>query len=481
MSGKAIAKANLKAENSAELLSYVINQTPILSENIDLPVQGESIKPIGKIIMGNVAYKNAFLNTLNLIGLTVITRNHWKNPWKTFTDKGTLSYGQQVREIICDIANVYDYNEMLKNEDDFIKTEVPNVLSYLHEINYQKYYKTTTSDEQMAMAFETEDLFKLIDIIVNSLYEGYEYDIYQTNKYVLARRILDGTVTPHQIVNFDTLTDRDIVAEMKGVSNDMTFRSPNFNPAGLRKATTFDDQFAIVSTKFDAKFTTNVLATSYFRDSAEMKAHMELCDGFGNFDIARLNHAFAKRDDNGKVIEGEYVAGYTPLTQAEMNKLNQIPSVIVGRDFFQDYRYGLDNSSENGANLKQTEFYNPQTLKRNHFLHVWGCVSSSPFENAVVFVKDTPAVTGVTVSPTQSTVSASIGKAQLSAKVDTTGFANQSVVWSITKGAEQGAKVDQNGLVTFPTTFTPGESAIQVTATSVFDSTKKGTASITVA
>ena len=371
MSGKALAQANLKVQNSAELLSYVINQTPILSENIDLPVQGESIKPIGKIIMGNVAYKNAFLNTLNLIGLTVITRNHWENPWKTFTDKGTLSYGQQVREIICDIANVYDYNEMLKNEDDFIKTEVPNVLSYLHEINYQKYYKTTTSDEQMSMAFETEDLFKLIDIIVNSLYEGYEYDIYQTNKYVLARRILDGTVTPHQIVNFDTLTDRDIVAEMKGVSNDMTFRSPNFNPAGLRKATTFDDQFAIVSTKFDAKFTTNVLATSYFRDSAEMKAHMELCDGFGNFDIARLNHVFAKRDDNGKVIEGEYVAGYTPLTQDEMNKLNQIPAVIVGRDFFQDYRYGLDNSSENGANLKQTEFYNPQTLKRNHFLHVF--------------------------------------------------------------------------------------------------------------
>lgn len=163
-----------------------------------------------------------------------------------------------------------------------------------------------------------------------------------------------------------------------------------------------------------------------------------------------------------------------------MTKLNQIPAVIVGRDFFQDYKYGMDNSSENGANLKKTEFYNPQTLKRNHFLHVWGCISSSPFENAVVFVKDTPAVTGVTVSPAQSTVSASIGKAQLSAKVNTTGFANQAVVWSITKGAEQGAKVDQNGLVTFPTTFTPAQNAIEVTATSVFDSTKKGTASITV-
>ena len=106
-----ISQGNLNVTNSAELLSYVINQTPILRENLDLPVQGEDINPIGKLIMKNATYKNAFLNTVNLIGLTVITRNHWENPWKTFTDKGELTYGQQVREIITDIANVYDYNQ----------------------------------------------------------------------------------------------------------------------------------------------------------------------------------------------------------------------------------------------------------------------------------------------------------------------------------------------------------------------------------
>ena len=44
-----VSQGNLNVTNSAELLSYVINQTPILKENIDLPVQGESIKPIGRI------------------------------------------------------------------------------------------------------------------------------------------------------------------------------------------------------------------------------------------------------------------------------------------------------------------------------------------------------------------------------------------------------------------------------------------------
>lgn len=472
---KNYTKNNVKANNSVELLSYIINQTPELRENIKLPVQGESINGIGKIIMKNPVYKNAFLNTVNLIGLTVITRNHWENPWKKFTDKGELTYGQQVREIIVDIANVYDYNQFVNRPHDFIKTEIPNVLSYIHEINYQKFYKTTTSDEQMAMAFERGDLFTLIDQIVNSLYEGDEYDSYLVNKYMLARRILDGTVTAVQIEDLATKTDREVVAEIKGYSNDMTFRSPNFNPAGIRKATAFEDQFAIVSTKFDAKFTTNVLATSYFRSDAEMKANMEMCDGFGNFDDTRLAEIFAKRDDEGNIIPNEYVDGYVPLTENEKALLNTIPVVLVGIDFFQDRWNGLDNMAEG----RKTEFFNPQTLRTNHWLHRWGSVSSSPFENAIVFTSNAQGVTSVTVSPAKATVS--LGQSlDLSAVVVTTGFANKAVAWSVDADAlEDGVKIDSTGHLTIPADATV--ETITVTATSIYDNTVTGTATITVA
>lgn len=475
MAKKSVSQGNLNVTNSAELLSYVINQTPELRENLKLPVQGESIKGIGKIIMKNPVYKNAFLNTMNLIGLTVITRNHWENPWKKFTDKGELSWGQQVREIIVDIANVYDYNEYVNRPHDFINTEVPNVLSYLHEINYQKFYKTTTSDEQMAMAFEREDLFMLVDEIVNSLYEGYEYDTYLVNKYMLARRILDGTVTAIQIEDIANKTDRDVVAEIKAVSNDMTFRSPRFNPAGIRKATAFEDQFAIVSTKFDAKFTTNVLATSYFRSDAEMKANMELTDGFGNFDMPRLAEIFAKRDDQGNVIEGEYVDGYVPLTQAEMTALQEIPCAIVGIDFFQDRYYGMDNN----APTRKTEFFNPQTLRTNHWLHAWGSVSSSPFENAVVFTVTAQGVTSVSVSPSTATVTKG-QSLQLSATVVTTGFANKAVYWTVDADSyADGVRIADDGELIIPADATV--ESVTVTATSIYDNTKTGTATITVA
>lgn len=471
-----VSQGNLNVTNSAELLSYVINQTPELREEIPLPKQGESINGIGKIIMKNIVYKNAFLNTINLIGLTVITRNHWENPWKKFTDKGELSWGQQIREVITDIANVYDYNEYVNRPHDFIKTEVPNVLSYLHEINYQKFYKTTTSDEQMAMAFERGDLFSLIDEIVNSLYEGYEYDTYLVNKYMLARRILDGTVTAVQITNFANLTDRDVVAFIKGYSNDMTFRSPKFNPAGIRKATAFEDQFAIVSTKFDAKFTTNVLATSYFRSDAEMKANMELVDGFGNFDEPRLAEIFAKRNEStGEIIPNEYVDGYVPLTADEKSALAEIPCVIVGIDFFQDRYYGMDNN----APTRKTEFFNPQTMRTNHWLHSWGSVSSSPFENAICFTVTAQAVSSVTVSPSTATVSKG-QSLQLSATVVTTGFANKAVYWSVDADAyADGVRISDMGELIIPSDATV--ESVTVTATSIYDNTKTGTATITVA
>ena len=109
----------LKVTNDSELLSYIINVTPELASEIDLPVQGESIAPIGKIIMSNDRYKNAFLNTIDLIGLTVIDRNYWENPWENFTNRGNLNFGQTVRELLVDIADVFDYNKYANDSEHF--------------------------------------------------------------------------------------------------------------------------------------------------------------------------------------------------------------------------------------------------------------------------------------------------------------------------------------------------------------------------
>ena len=472
------SKNTLRVNDSAELLSYIINFDPILRENIELPVQGESIAPIGKIIMSNERYKNAFLNTVNLIGLTVIDRNNdWDNPWDSFTDRGSLNYGQQIREVINDLCNVYDYNENFADKERFLRTVVPNVLEAMHEVNFQKYYQTTTSDAQMSMAFENEDLFSFIDDMISMLYESLKYDRYVVNKYMLCRRIVDGTVTAKQITDFSTKTERQIVADIKAESNRMTFRSPNYNPAGIRRYTKFDDQIAIVNTDFDAKFTTSVLATSYFRSDADMKARLALIDSFSNHDTDRLLDLFAKRDSSGAIIPDEYINGYVPFTSDELSALAEIPCCIISRDFFMDYRYALDNQSGE----KRTEWYNPTTLERNHFLHFWGIFSTSPFSQAVVFTQTAQNVTAVDISPSSLTITplAVAQVIQLSAVTTVTGFANKSVYWSVdSTSATAGVKIDQKGKLIVPAnTLLTG---ITVTATSVYKTSVYDTLSITV-
>ena len=175
---------------------------------------------------------------------------------------------------------------------------------------------------------------------------------------------------------------------------------------------------------------------------------------------------------------------YVPFTEEELTALANIPAVIIDDEFFQDYSYAMDNN----ADTKMTDFYNPETLKRNHWLHTWKVLSTSPFKQAVVFTTDTPSVTSVEVNPQEVSVSAGV-PVQLTAVVETTGFANKAVTWAITQDPEtdesKKATVDLTGKVHIPaghiaTTQDDENTLIKVTATSIYDKEKNGTASITV-
>lgn len=449
----------LKVNNDSELLSYIINVTPELRDNIDLPVQGESIKPYGKLIVNNERYKNAFLNTINLIGATIIKRNYWDNPWESFTNQGTLNFGQQIREVINDLCDVFDYNENANNVTRFLTNVVPNMLQYIHELNFQKFYQTTTSDNQWLMAFEMDDLWTQVEESIAMMYESLKYDKYQIDKYQLVRRIVDGTVTSTEIDNFDSLTTRERASKMKDVSNKFTFRNRKYNPAGVSRATDFSSQILLINTEFDAQLSTEVLATSFFKDEADFKTRHALVDGFDNFDSERLTEVLGN--------------AYIPFTEAELTELGKIPAVLIADDFFMDYLYTLDG---NGP-TKATEFYNPTTLKNNHFLHVWGVFSTSPFAQANVYTADvTPGITSITLSPATATVSPGM-EIKLTATVVNTGFANKAVTYST---ETEGVTVNNSGVVKISTDVTSG-TEITITATSVFDTSVTGTATITVA
>ena len=140
----------LRIDNDAQLLSAIVNQMnvdPAVAGTLPLPEQGtpdevrSSIQNIGKLILKDQRYKNAFINAINVIGLIMVNRNAWDDPWEEFTNRGTMNFGDSAVEMSVDIASVFDYNATSNDPIAFLSHVVPNVYTYIHRINYQKYYK----------------------------------------------------------------------------------------------------------------------------------------------------------------------------------------------------------------------------------------------------------------------------------------------------------------------------------------------------
>ena len=442
--------------SSVEILNTIRDNATVNYQNYvpyATPV-ADSIRKIGAIIMDYPALQNEFLSALvNRIGRVMVTSKTYENPWAMFK-KGFLEFGETIEEIFVNIAKPFQFDPAVA-ETDVFKREIPDVRSAFHIMNYQKYYKTTISNDQLRQAFLSwEGITDLIARIVDSMYTGANYDEFQTMKYMLARYILEGRMYPVTIQAVTSANMNSIVSSIKGISNKFEFLSGAYNPAGVKTYSVKNDQYMLVNSDFDATMDVEVLAAAFNMSKAEFLGHRVLVDSFGRLDTTRLAKLFAN-DPN-----------YEEIDSSDLELLDSIPAVVVDRNWFMVF--------DNFNNF--TEQYNGQGLYWNYWYHVWKTFSVSPFANAALFVPGTPGVTSVTVTPESATISGtSGGTVQVSAAGCTTNFAPQTVVWSSNSDT---VTVNASGLVTVPAGT--GATSVTITATSTYDSSKKDTATITV-
>lgn len=451
-----IPKAMTLTKNSVDILNAIRNGA---SANYrDYVPQAEnslaSIKEIGGIIMQFPALQNEFLSALiNRIGRVMITSKMYSNPWTVFK-QGILEFGETIEEIFVNIAKPFEY-DVENSESKVFAREIPDVRSAFHSINYQKFYKATIQNKQLSQAFLSwEGITDLITKIINSMYAGANYDEFQTMKYMLAKNILNGRLYPVTVPAINETNMKRVASTIKGISNNYEFMSTKYNVAGVSNYADKDNQYLIVNSNFDAIMDVEVLASAFNMDKAEFTGHRVLVDSFGTMDIDRLDKLFAKDKT------------YTRFTEEELTALNEIPGVLVDKNWFMIF----DNLYE------FTEQYNGEGLYWNYWYHIWKTFSVSPFANASVFVPDTPSVTSVTISPSSLTTTAG-QDVQLSVNVVTANFAPKSVIWST--DITDGVTVDIFGKVSIGAKVAK-DTTITVTATSTFDKSKIGTATITV-
>ena len=448
------SKKNIPS-NVAAILNVIRNNATTNYQNYIPKAENntQSIREIGSILMDYPNLQNEFVNALvNRIGLVIATSKSYQNPWSMFK-KGFLEYGETIEEIFVNLAKGQSFDPE-KAESELFKREIPDVRAAFHIMNFKKFYKVTVSQDQLRQAFlSVEGVSDLISKIIESMTNASNYDEFQVMKYLLARHILNGRIKPVTIPEITDANTKRIVSKIKGISNSFEFMSDKYNIAGVKTHSLKEDQYVLVNSDFDAIIDVEVLAVAFNMDRAKFTGHKVLVDGFGEIDTERLNELFADNND------------YVPLTSDELAALNEIPAIIVDKDFFMIY--------DNMQQVRDQE--NAQGLYWNYFLHVWKTFSVSPFANNALFVEGEPTVTSVVVTPSSVTVPLVIKDIALNPIVTTTNFAPKTVNYTV----EGPATVTRTGVVQLTDEAETGD-VIKVTITSTYDPTKSATATITI-
>lgn len=430
MATKPKTVAALRASNVDILNAIRPFMSSTFQERVPVATQ-ENMAEVANPILNFEGYRNEFLDALmNRIGRVWISSKSYENPLRMFK-KGMLEWGESVEEIFVNIARAQQYDPAVA-ETEVFKREIPDVQAAFHRMNYQNFYKTTISNEQLRQAFLTEyGISDLITKIVESLYTGSEFDEFLIMKNTVLEAAEGGDMYPVKIPEATAENASQIVTTIKAISNQLEFMSSTYNPMGVLTHSKKRDQILLINAQLDAIIDVNVLATAFNMDKAEFMGQRVLVDNFGADDIL---------------------------------------ACLVDREFFMVF----DN------NIGFTENYNGQGLYWNYFYHVWKTFSRSPFANAIVFTTTDPTVTVTSATMTPATIAgATGGTAQGSAVVNTTGYAPKAVSWSVS-GAPAGVTITTDGLATIPAgTSAMAQKAI-FTATSTYDSSKSANANFTI-
>lgn len=438
----------------ADQVPAAINEGQVLSDGTVATREMAlgTLRQIGDVITTFQPLANAFLSALvNRIGRVIINSKMYSNPWAGFK-RGLLEYGETIEELFVNIVQAQDFDPETA-ENEVFKRKIPDVRSAFHTMNYQKFYKTTVSNDQLRQAFLSfEGISDLIGKIAEALYTSANYDEYLVMKYMLCYAMEHGTFHPVTIVQPTAANSNSVVTTLKATSEKLQFLSADYNQAGVYNHTPKGDQYFIMTADFSSIVDVETLARAFNIDKVTLMGHTVIIDQFTftTSETARLQELLGTQ--------------YTALTTSIFA---DVPCVCVDRNFFMIF--------DNFQNM--TEQYNGEGLYWNYWLHQWKTFSTSPFANAVIFTDETPAVSNVAVTPSALTMGKGTST-QFTATVTNAGFASTGVTWSISDQQSANTRIDGQGRLY----IAQDESAtkITVTATSVFNAGKSNNATVTV-
>lgn len=342
-----------------------------------------------------------------------------------------IRLGRSVEEIFVDAAQDQGFSPELA-ETRVFKRVIPDIAAIYHTINREAQYKASITRVQLERAFfEEYGLASLIGGVIQSLYNGDNNDEYIIMKQLLGTSYSSGLMYPVNttaVTNADTATS--LVESIREYVETFGLPSRKFNSMGVLRQVDPEDMVLFITPKIAASVDVNVQAAAFNLDKVQYLARRIVVDDFGT--------------------------GATG-----------VQAVLCDREFIMqwDSYYGADS------------IWNPEGLTTNTTLTHMGIYSTSRFANCVAFTTQTADVTGVTVGGSTSMTRGTNGLYTATVASTASNYSPKAVSWSISGQNSSGTYITPAGRLAVSSEETAN--SITVTATSLFDSTKSGSTSVT--
>lgn len=365
---KRIAPIVLNASTETIINTIRANASAEYQDKIPEVLKATDIPKVGEVLYGTPALANEFVSTLvNRIAMVRITSKTYNNPY-AHLKKGMLDYGETIEEVFVDLCKANEFTTEKAQQQEFKKT-LPDVKSAFHVMNYRVKYPITISPMQLRQAFTSaQGVTDLISKIIESVYNSAEYDEFLLFKYLLIKGVTKGHFLAIP-VNTSNLNNSAVA--FRGTSNALEFMSTKYNNTGMHTFSKKNSQAIFMDADFSAQYDVNVLASAFNMDKATFDGKLHLIDNWTEFDSERFEYLMEESD------------GFEPITQAELELMEDVKAVLVDEEYFQVY----DNLAVMTSTVVGSSLYT------NYWYHVWKTLSWSPFSNAVVFVDSTATTT----------------------------------------------------------------------------------------
>lgn len=330
------------ATNNSTILEKVwLNASNDFQQRIPQPTQGNISKTIDALFDPmNRNYFNDFMSVLiNRIAFTYVRGKRWNNKLAVFKGQ-KINYGSTIQEIAPNWIRAHAYNVA---EETLLKLNRPEAQAWYHSQNRQDRYDISISYDDLRTAFVDEYglnnfIAKVMEVPINSD----EYDEYRIMLQLIAEYENSFGFYKEQISAISSeATAKAFLKKLREMAGLLEFPSARYNATDVDiPVFARNNELVLMMTPgVKAAIDVDALAVLFNMEKADVQQRIVTVDEF-------------------------------PIANAQ--------ALLTTEDFFVCH----DTVYEN------TNFWNPQTLVNNYYLHHWGIYSVSPFVPAILFTTD---------------------------------------------------------------------------------------------